>query len=153
MGPRGRSSRRWGQSDRMPQYGLAPVASICQPCCRGLRDAWLPVCIDSGVRRDSRVATVSDGLAGGRCLNHRRRRFSAFRRQGVDDTTDCQTLRECNLRVSTRLCRLLGRASCGDGIGCRRDGCLHAARFARPCHGGVRCSVKEMTSWSSQVDR
>lgn len=88
----------------MPQCGLALVASICQPCCRRRPEAWLPVCIDGGGRRDSRVATASDELAGGRCLTHRRRRFSAFRRQGVDDATDCENA-TCEFQPATADCR------------------------------------------------
>ncbi|KAK1827789.1 hypothetical protein QBC39DRAFT_165896 [Podospora conica] len=119
--------------------GHALVASICQ---RHVADS----CIDSGGSRDSRVATASDGLAGGRCLNHRRRRFSAFRRQGVEGLRGTARIEECNLRVSTRRCRCRCRRGVHNrvGIGCRRDGCLHAAaRFARPCHHRPRMLCDE----------
>jgi len=80
--PRDRLEDGVSERGRIAQSGLALVASICQPCRRQRREARLPVCIDSRAKRASRVATMSDGLAGGRRLTHRQRRFSAFRRQG-----------------------------------------------------------------------
>jgi hypothetical protein len=111
--PRDRPEDGASGRDRMAQSGLALVASICQPCRRRRREAKLPVCIDSRARRASRVATVSDGLAGGRRLTHRRWRFSAFRRQGGGEGT----LRESRMSATTCEFQPVHRCRCRPGCG------------------------------------